>query len=27
VADLLAGNTGDHHDLILGELREPLHQQ
>ena len=27
VADLLAGNAGDHHDLLLGEFREPLHQQ
>ena len=26
VADLLAGNAGDHHDLLLGEFRKPLHQ-
>ena len=26
VADLFSGNTGDHHDVCLGELGEALHQ-
>ena len=26
MADLFSGDAGDHHDLLLGELGEPLHK-